>query len=105
MEAHFVNKDGSGKIIEGWPVGSKWHIPQHETLDERINLAMKYISEFDFPIPVYVDNIENEFNTKYAAWPDRAYIIFENKIIYVSHVNEDGSRDMAWVEEIEKLVA
>jgi hypothetical protein len=104
LEAHFVNKDEDGNIIDGWPIGSNWHIPQHKNIDDRIELAKKYVNEFNFLIPTFVDSIENDFNNKYAAWPDRAYVIFEDKIIYVSKVNNDGSRNMMWAEEIEQLL-
>ncbi len=105
LEAHFVEKDENGNIVEGWPVGSKWHIPQHKTIEDRTEMAKKYINEFDFIIPTYIDSIENDFNNKYAAWPDRAYVIYENKMMYVSRVNNDGSRDMMWVDEIENLLS
>ena len=85
MEAHFVEKNEQGEIVEGWPIGSQYNYPQHKTIDDRLNMAKKFIHQYQWPIPTVIDSIENEFNEKYAAWPDRAYLIFE------------------WTSEIEEL--
>lgn len=103
LEAHFVNKDENGQIIEGWPIGSQYNYPQHKTLNDRISMANKFIQQYDWPIPTFIDTMDNDFNNIYSAWPDRAYLVFEGKLLYVSKINNDGSRNTAWTSEIEQL--
>lgn len=57
----------------------------------------------EFPqwnIPTFVDTIDNNFNTKYAAWPDRGFVIDGKCMKYISQVNDDGTRNCAWTDEI-----
>lgn len=37
-EAHFVDRDSEGSIIEGWPVGTLEY-PSQKTLDDRTRMA------------------------------------------------------------------
>ncbi len=66
-------------------------------------MAKRFISEYNWSIPTLIDSIDNDFNTKYSAWPDRAYMIYEGKLIYVSKINNDGSRNNYWTSEIEQF--
>ena len=104
LEAHFVEKNNDGKIIDGWPIGSSYNYPQHKTINDRISMANKFITDFKWNIPTFVDTIENDFNKVYSAWPDRAYVIFNDRLIYISKINKDGSRNMTWVNEIEMIL-
>lgn len=98
-----MNKDETNKIIEGWPIGRKFQYSQHITIEDRIKMANLFINEYQWPIPTYIDSIDNNFNNKYAAWPDRAYLIFDNQLIYVSKINNDGTRNNYWTSEIENF--
>lgn len=102
LEAHFVDKDKNGKVIEGWPIGRDYNYPQHKTLEDRLELANKFIKDYEWKIPTVVDTMENDFNEKYAAWPDRAYVISNGKLEYFARINDDGSRSTFWTDEIEK---
>lgn len=104
MEAHFVERNEDGKIIEGWPIGQSFEYPQHKTTDDRIQMADMFTKKYQWPIPTYVDSIDNDFNNKYAAWPDRAYLIYDKRLIYVARVNNNGTRNDYWTTEIEKLL-
>ena len=103
LEAHFVEKDANGKIVEGWPIGKQYQYPQHKNENERINMANKFINEYKWPIPTYIDSMDNDFNNNYSAWPDRAYLIFDNQLLYFSKINNDGSRNTFWTHEIENF--
>jgi hypothetical protein len=86
--------------LEGWPVGTKFRYPQTKTIADRLNMVNELKNQFNWEIPVYIDNLENTFNEHYSAWPDAAYVIHNNDIIYKSNVNNDGSRDNTWDKEI-----
>lgn len=103
-EAHFVERDENGKIVAGWPIGSQYNYPQHKSLEDRLTMAQKLVSDYDWPIPTVVDTMDNAFNGVYAVWPDRAYLIYENTILYKARVNDDGTRPDLWTNEIEALL-
>ena len=103
MEAHFVERDDNRRIIEGWPIGRKYEYPQHKNSEDRIQMANQFIKEYNWPIPTYIDSMDNDFNNQYAAWPDRAYLIYDNKLLYFSKINTDGSRNNFWTSEIESF--
>jgi len=54
---------------------------QPKKLEERCNLANKYVQEFDSKIKMVVDNMDNEFQQKFAAWPFRFYGIVNGNIL------------------------
>jgi hypothetical protein len=66
-------------------------------------MAKTFIDEYNWPIPTLVDTIDNDFNNKYGAWPDRAYMIYDGQLIYVAKINNDGTRNNYWTSEIEQL--
>lgn len=107
LEAHWVketvNEEGK-KELDGWPIGHSYRIPQHETIDDRIEMANEFIKEFNWIIPTVVDVFTNDFNNVYASWPDRGYIIYENRLIYMSNLNKDGTRNCAWTDEMMNIL-
>lgn len=90
---HKLRSDFEGKAIviaiyiteaharDEWPIGSTISFcDQPTTLEERCTLAQHFIKEFNYQIPMLVDPIDNPFESKFAAWPFRFYII-ENGIL------------------------
>jgi hypothetical protein len=60
--------------------------------------------EFKLEIPVLVDTFENHFNNIYRPWPDRAFLFIYNKISYIGQINEDGTRNNIWTNEIQEIL-
>jgi hypothetical protein len=58
--------------------------PMHQTIDQRIKCAESFKQEFDFQIPVYCDNMANDFETIFSAWPTRYFVCKNNHIIAIS---------------------
>jgi Iodothyronine deiodinase len=54
---------------------------QPRTTAQRVNIARDFARRFEYPIPVLVDPIENPANTIYAGWPERVYILDEQRTI------------------------
>jgi len=61
-------------------------IPSHNTIEERIAVAkkLKEEMEIDSNVEVLVDNMENEFNKEFAAWPIRYFIAKDGKLLHKS---------------------
>jgi len=56
-------------------------------------------TEFKLDIPILMDDFDNPFQKLYKSWPDRAFVL-KNKIIkYISQINDDGTRNN-WINEI-----
>ena len=104
LEAHFVEKDENNNFIGGWPVGYQYNYPQPKTMDERFSMVKLLMDEYHPTIPILVDKIHNNFQNIYNPWPDSAYVYKNNKLIYVSNANDDGSRDTYWTNEISEML-
>jgi len=91
LEAHAVDE---------WPLGNAVQIKQHQTLDERIFAAKSFIQNYDFKVPLVVDSIENSFNSIFAAWPERFYIVHDNKLAYIANPGTNGENTEMWHVEV-----
>lgn len=58
-----------------WKVGKFSHIDQPKTLLERHTLALKFKEDFKLSLPIYIDDMNNSFNTEFGAWPHKSYVI------------------------------
>lgn len=67
-------------------VGKFSHINQPTQLVDLQKLAQKFISDYKIDVPVYLDSMDNSFNTAFAPWPHKSYIIDQGKLIYVEKV-------------------
>lgn len=65
----------------------------HNSIDDRIYCINKFIKTFDLTIPIYADNMENDFETKFASWPFRYFISEGDKLIKVG-MPEDSQFDL-----------
>jgi len=79
------------------PGGKKILYNQHKTLEERTQAAKDFIEAFDFKIPTVLDNMENDFESKYSAWPLRIYAVRQGQVEYKA-MPRDG---MYHLEELE----
>lgn len=62
------------------------------------------LDEYHPTIPIYIDNMNNDFQNAYNPWPDRAYVFIDNKIKYIARNNDDGTRNTYWTDEIAELL-
>eukprot|EP00043_Microstomoeca_roanoka_P016943 m.175599 g.175599 ORF g.175599 m.175599 type:complete len:117 (+) comp16549_c2_seq3:1120-1470(+) len=71
-----------------WPVGDKFiNVPtfqQHKTLEERIIAARQFISDFDWPIPMYIDPLDDSVVHRFGAWPLRFFIVQDGKMRHLA---------------------
>lgn len=69
-----------------WPIGSKFNkLPcfnQPKTTAERCSIARTIKNKFNDSVKFVVDPITNEFETAFAPWPVRFYVIEKGKLTY-----------------------
>jgi len=59
-----------------WPIGpSISFCQQPKNVQERCVLANKYAKQTEISFPIVVDNIQNNFDNIFAAWPVRFYVV------------------------------
>lgn len=85
-EAHAQNE---------WPIGSRLRYNQPRQTQERSNIVNEYIRDTQMNIPLLIDpvcehdsTLNNPFETIYAPWPIRYYIIYQNKLTYIANPKE-----------------
>lgn len=87
MEAH---------AKDTWPLGEIESVPQHKTLEDRLERAKYFQAKYKMEMPVYVDSMQTpdnpkNFNDIYAAWPERFFIIEADLMWKIGQpVNEFG---------------
>jgi hypothetical protein len=68
-------------------------------------MAQKFVEEFDWPIPTYVDNYENDFDNEYGAWPDRIFVFdFVNSVktlVFKAELELGGIRYDSFTSQLE----
>jgi len=66
-----------------WPVGDNISCGnQPTTIQERQALAKRFVNKHNYQLPILLDNMQNEFHSKFAAWPFRFYIVHQGRIVH-----------------------
>jgi len=77
MEAH---------PTDGWhlfDLGDEHCLPTPKTLADRSAAAQKLSKEHNIPLEsLYVDRMDNNADLAFAGWPERFYIVENNKIVF-----------------------
>ena len=83
-----------------WPISHKNQTNQHTNLDERIIAAKQILNDYpSLRSKVFVDSFEEEnYENEFFGWPERAYLIKNNKIKYLSYHKVDGIDD--WYDQV-----
>ena len=68
-----------------WPIGESAGTInyKHKDIYDRCNYANKFKNKFNFNIPIYLDNMNNNFRDILASWPFRYYILNGLKFNYI----------------------
>ncbi len=61
--------------IDTWPIGSDVQFKQTHSLEERMVPCKAFINDNNYEFPVRIDAPPDPFNTLFAAWPLRMYVI------------------------------
>jgi type I thyroxine 5'-deiodinase len=81
-----------------WPLGVKYCFNQPKTIEDRLEIARNFVSEFKFELPMLVDTMANEFDTRFAAWPERFYIVQNNELVLVGEPTTEFGFDRTQLE-------
>jgi hypothetical protein len=82
-----------------WPLSSSDITLQHKTIGDRIHAAKRLNADY----PLYCDSFgENNFESIYSGWPERAFIIDEGIIKFISYHAVDGYDN--WHESVEEWI-
>lgn len=65
-----------------WKVGKFSHINQPLTIKDRQQLALKFKDDFKLTLPIYIDDMNNNFNSAFGSWPHRSYVITTEKKMF-----------------------
>jgi len=78
-----------------WPLGKHIDLPSHATFEDRVKASKILINKYGLKIPVMYDTMENSFDLKFAVWPERYYLVKDQKMkkIYSPNTNFGFDRD------------
>lgn len=78
---------------------------QPKTADDRAEMAGVCMLNLKFDMPLLLDNMDNEVDLKYAALPERLYVVdVEGLVAYRSEMGPWGFDTEAWRAAIEAQV-
>lgn len=65
-----------------WPIGmSAGTINyQHQSIKDRSEYAKKFQKQYSLELPIYLDNMNNDYETIYSTWPFRYHLIKNRKM-------------------------
>uniref|UniRef100_A0A672TUN9 Iodothyronine deiodinase n=2 Tax=Strigops habroptila TaxID=2489341 RepID=A0A672TUN9_STRHB len=67
--------------VGGWAFKNNVIIKNHRSLEDR-KTAAQFLQKNDPLCPVVLDTMENLSSAKYAALPERLYLLQEGKVVY-----------------------
>lgn len=62
----------------------------HKTIEDRIGYIKKMQNEHNLTIPIFADNMDNDFETKFASWPFRYFATFGKKLIKIGYPDDSA---------------
>mmetsp|Transcript_31711 Transcript_31711/g.66688 ORF Transcript_31711/g.66688 Transcript_31711/m.66688 type:complete len:123 (+) Transcript_31711:1088-1456(+) len=70
--------------VDEWPISEAGvDIRQHKSLKERRDAANTLLSHFGgLPFEIYLDNMNNSFNSSYPSWPFRFWVITKQRVVF-----------------------
>jgi len=78
-----------------WPIGKDYQPNNHVSMQDRTEHATTFVSMYNPPFPVFVDNFDdNLYEETFHSWPDK-YYYFNNMFNVLEHstYHQDSSRD------------
>jgi len=88
--------------MDEWPLGKTVCLNQPKTMKERLDVAKDFKEKYDFQLPLLVDKMDNNFDGKYASWPERFYIIENGRMELIGSPTTEFGYDRedvrSWLE-------
>lgn len=91
---------------DGWQVFSNINedvlFAEPTNADERAALAGVCMLDLGFTMPTLLDNMQNEVDTKYAALPERLYVLDKDHKVFYRGVMGSGGFDVdTWFDAVQ----
>jgi len=100
-EAHPDDSVGGYKTERNRSIGIKFDQPN--TLKDRSEIAEVCVINLNLKMPMFLDGMDDDAEKKYAGWPERLYIIGnDRKIAYAGNMGPMGFDPDTWEQEIKK---
>ena len=95
---------------DGWQVRANiedsLEFLEPKTQDERAEMAGVCMLDLGFKMPMLLDNMENEVDVKYAALPERLYVLDKHGNVYFCAIMGSRGFDVdAWLEAVQAQAA
>ena len=95
---------------DGWQVRSNIEASleflEPKTEDERAEMAGVCMLDLGFKMPMLLDNMENEVDDKYAALPERLYVLDkEGQVFFRGVMGSRGFNVDTWLEAVQAQAA
>jgi len=88
--------------MDEWPLGRTVCLNQPKSMKERLAIAKDFKEKYDFQLPLLVDEMDNNFDGKYASWPERFYIISNGRMELIGSPTTEFGYDRedvrSWLE-------
>ena len=90
--------------IDGWDMGSGYRIYDPQTIEERRKVAGMCDAGLQYGIRTYVDEMDDDVMTAYAAWPERVYLVGQDgRVAYAGGRGPFGFEPMELKQAISLL--
>lgn len=94
-----------------WPISSSRcnggrgvvNVNQHKTASERCAVAEQFSKDFGLRFPLLVDAMDDSFDSVYAPWPLRFFVVHLGKLLYIAYPQK-ASFNLAECREVLKSV-
>lgn len=91
--------------MDVWPIGMSAGTINysHKTIEDRKMYAEKFIKTFNFKVPIFLDSMDNSFESEFASWPFRYYIIKDKKFSFIADPEDSFFDITEMFRELENL--
>jgi hypothetical protein len=69
--------------VDEWPISeAPRDFRQHQCIEERVAAARTFQQDFPLPLDWLVDDMSNSFNSTYASWPFRFWVLKKDSVLF-----------------------
>jgi len=73
-----------------WPLGRHVFVYSHKKIEDRLEIANRYVKTMDYKLPMYVDTMNNTFMNTWWCHPERYFLFYKGKVVMKAQPEDDG---------------